>query len=87
MHGTPAPARPIRAMSEPLTPADAIPADGPDVLTVDEAARFLRIGRNQLYDAIGRNEVPHLRVGRTIRLHRSALVRIMGADRAELPRR
>jgi len=80
MHDELAPARPIgRSMRPPTTP-DA------DVLTVDEAARFLRIGRNQLYDAIGRNEVPHLRVGRTIRLHRSALVRMMSADRAE-PRR
>lgn len=46
-----------------------------DVLTVAEAARFLRIGRNQLYHAIGRDEIPHRRIGRVIRLSRSALVR------------
>jgi excisionase family DNA binding protein len=46
-----------------------------DVLTVDEAARLLRIGRNQLYEAIGRGEIPHRRVGRSIRLSRSALLR------------
>jgi excisionase family DNA binding protein len=51
-----------------------------DVLTVSEAAKFLRIGRNQLYDAIGRGEVPHLRVGRTIRLLRSALQRSLGGS-------
>lgn len=48
--------------------------DVPDVLTVDEAARFLRIGRNALYDAIGRGEVPHRRFQRSIRLSRAALL-------------
>lgn len=48
--------------------------DKEDVLTVDEAAAFLRIGRNQLYDAIGRLEIPHRRIGRTIRLSRNALI-------------
>lgn len=46
-----------------------------DVLTVEEGARFLRIGRNQLYDAIGRGEVPHRRIGKTIRLSRTVLLR------------
>ncbi len=45
-----------------------------DVLTVDEAARFLRTGRNAIYDAIGRGEIPHRRIGRAIRLSRAALV-------------
>lgn len=47
----------------------------PDVMTVEEGAVFLRIGRNALYDAIGRGEVPHRRIGRMIRLSRAALVR------------
>lgn len=46
-----------------------------DVMTVEEGAALLRIGRNALYDAIGRGEVPHRRIGRTIRLSRAALVR------------
>lgn len=48
--------------------------DPDQVMTVDEAAAFLRIGRNQLYDAIGRLEIPHRRIGRTIRLSRNALI-------------
>ena len=51
-----------------------------DVLTVEEAARFLRVGKNQLYDAIGRGEVPHVRIGKTIRLSRAALVEWMRAS-------
>lgn len=50
------------------------PSDS-DVMTVEEGAAFLRIGRNALYDAIGRGEVPHRRIGRMIRLSRAALVR------------
>jgi excisionase family DNA binding protein len=46
-----------------------------DVMTVEEGAAFLRVGRNALYDAIGRGEVPHARIGKTIRLSRAALVR------------
>jgi excisionase family DNA binding protein len=46
-----------------------------DVMTVDEAAHFLRIGRNQLYAAISRNEVPHQRLGRSIRLSRAGIMR------------
>jgi excisionase family DNA binding protein len=44
-----------------------------DVLTVEQAAELLRVGRNQMYEAIGRGEVPHVRIGRTIRLSRRAL--------------
>jgi len=56
--------------------AKAPPNDtGDSVLSVDEAAGFLKIGRNALYDAIGRGDVPHRRIGKTIRLSRAALVR------------
>lgn len=53
-------------------------SQGTDVLTVDEAAEFLRVGRNALYDAIGRGDVPHRRIGKTIRLSRAALMRWLG---------
>lgn len=52
-----------------------------DVFTVNEAAVFLRIGRNQLYEAIGRGEIPHRRVGRSIRLSRAALLRWLESAR------
>lgn len=74
----------IATSSGELQPA--VPADDPapageangDVMTVDEAAVFLRIGRNALYDAIGRGDVPHRRIGKTIRLSRAALVQWLG---------
>ncbi len=54
-----------------------IAPDDQDVLTVGEAAKLLRIGRNALYDAIGRGEIPHLRIGKHIRLSRRALVQLL----------
>jgi excisionase family DNA binding protein len=71
----------IATSSDEHQPADdSAPPGEPsgDVMTVDEAAMFLRIGRNALYDAIGRGDVPHRRIGKTIRLSRAALVQWLG---------
>ncbi len=45
----------------------------PEVLTVEEAAQRLRIGRSAAYAAVSRGEIPHFRVGRKIRVPREAL--------------
>lgn len=37
-------------------------------ITVDEAARRIGIGRNATYDLIRAGRLPHLRVGRVIRV-------------------
>ena len=55
--------------------ATVIGGEGDDVLTVEDAAELLKLGRNQLYEAIGRGDVPHRRIGRIIRLSRAALMR------------
>jgi excisionase family DNA binding protein len=55
------------------TPDSGVPQDD-DVLTVEQAAKFLRMGRNAVYDGIGRGEIPHRRIGRMIRLSRAALM-------------
>lgn len=51
-----------------------------EILTVQEAAALLKVGKNSLYDAIGRGEVPHRRIGRKIRLSREALMRWLSRD-------
>ena len=43
------------------------------LLTVPEAAEFLRISRNLAYDMIARGEFPHVRLGRVIRVPSRAL--------------
>lgn len=54
----------------------------PVVLTVPEAAKVLRIGRNQLYDAIARGDVEALRIGRSLRVPRAVLIRLLGEGSA-----
>ena len=46
----------------------------PDLLTVREAARLLRVGKNLAYELVQRGEIPSLRLGRQIRVPRAALV-------------
>jgi excisionase family DNA binding protein len=55
------------------------PDDATDVLTPCEASRFLKIGKNALYELCARNAVPHRRVGKQIRFSRTALVRWLGS--------
>lgn len=52
----------------------------PPFLTVQEVATYLRIGRNQCYAAIARGEIPAIRVGRSVRVPRAALLRLAGVE-------
>jgi excisionase family DNA binding protein len=49
----------------------------PEVLTAREAAAILRIGRNQLYQAVARGELGAIRIGRSIRIPRQALLALL----------
>jgi excisionase family DNA binding protein len=51
----------------------------PEVLTAREASAILRVGRNQLYQAIGRGELGAVRIGRSIRIPKQALVDLLTA--------
>jgi excisionase family DNA binding protein len=48
-------------------------ASFPEVLTVREAAKVLRVGRNQLYQAVERGQLRAIRIGRSIRIPKQAL--------------
>ena len=55
----------------------ATPADGselPSVLTVDEAAVFLRINRKTLFEAIARGEFPARSIGKGLRISRDVVM-------------
>jgi excisionase family DNA binding protein len=47
-------------------------------LTVEEAAAALGISRAFAYEAVNRNEIPHVRIGRRILVPRAALERMLG---------
>jgi excisionase family DNA binding protein len=49
----------------------------PEVLTAREAAAILRVGRNQLYQAIARGELGAVRIGRSIRIPKQALLELL----------
>jgi excisionase family DNA binding protein len=50
-------------------------AAAPDVLTVAEAAMLMRVGRNQMYQAIDRGEIRAGRIGRSLRVPKASLER------------
>lgn len=52
----------------------------PDVLTVEEARKRLRIGRNAVYDAIARKEIPTIRIGRKFLVPRVAFEAMLRGD-------
>jgi excisionase family DNA binding protein len=52
----------------------------PDVLTIEEARKRLRIGRNAIYNAIARSEVPSFRIGHRILIPRVALERMLRGE-------
>jgi excisionase family DNA binding protein len=53
------------------------------LLTVEETAAYLRVGRGLAYELIRRGELPAVRLGRLVRVPRAALeafVKVGGAE-------
>ena len=53
------------------------PSDGM-VLTPEEVARELKLSRNATYEALKRGEIPHVKIGKLIRIPRSSLQKLLG---------
>jgi excisionase family DNA binding protein len=60
-----------------LAGSSSAPTTLPEVLTVREAAAILRVGRNQLYQAVTRGELGAVRIGRSIRIPKHALLDLL----------
>lgn len=67
------------------------PADQPEVLTVEEAAAVLRIGRSAAYALArryratgGREGLPVIELGRHLRVPRVGLVRLLNGDDTDI---
>jgi excisionase family DNA binding protein len=51
------------------TPFDALP----ELLTPEEFRAFVGIGRSTMYDLLRREEIPHVKFGRCIRIPKTAI--------------
>lgn len=50
----------------------------PLLLTVEEAARVMRLSRNGAYNSVAEGAIPSIRIGRSIRIPRDALATALG---------
>lgn len=48
--------------------------DAPDLMKFEEARSILRCGKNQLYEAVRQNEIPHVTIRGAIRFPKAALL-------------
>ena len=81
-HPPSSPRDPVDLVDLPTTALRALP----EVLTAREAAAILRIGRNQLYQAVARGELAAIRIGRSIRIPKQTLLTLL-ASTGPLPAR
>lgn len=64
------------------------PGELPPILTVEETAAFLRIGRATAYRAVRRGELAGaVRVGKTVRVYRDRLLAWLEQGQAPITRR
>lgn len=52
-----------------------------ETYTVTQAAKILGIGRDTLYNAVNTGEVPSMRIGKLIRIPRTAIDRLLGVPK------
>ena len=57
--------------------------DLPLVLTVEEAAKVLRLSRGSAYEGVRTGAIPSVRIGRTIRVPRHALLALLDGASVE----
>lgn len=52
----------------------------PTLLTVEEVAEQLRIGRNSAYNLVRSGQIRYIKIGRTIRIPQSAVIELVNGD-------
>jgi len=51
------------------------PLVGDKVFTIPEVAAYLKISKSKFYDLLSHKKIPHLKVGRNVRIRESDLLR------------
>jgi excisionase family DNA binding protein len=64
-------------MNSIITSSSSSLAEYPDLLTVGELQEVLRIGRNATYEAIRRNDIAVVHIGRSIRIPKLAVIKFL----------
>ena len=60
--------------ADPLSIDRSTPVDSlPEFLSPEEFRRYLGLGRSTVYDLLRRDELPHVRFGRCIRIPKAVL--------------
>lgn len=54
-------------------------------LNADDAAGFLGVSRDAIYDAVARHELPSLRLGRRVLIPTGPLLTLLGQNTVEAP--
>ncbi len=51
-----------------------------DVVTVSELAEMLKVGRNTAYELVRAGIIPNIRIGKSIRIAKSAVIEYLNAN-------
>ncbi len=43
------------------------------ILTIPEVARYLKISKSKIYNLVSKKEIPHLKIGRNVRIRQTDL--------------
>ncbi len=46
---------------------------GDPILTIPEVARYLKISKSKIYNLVSKKEIPHLKIGRNVRIRQTDL--------------
>ena len=63
-----------------MTVAEHLDPLAQPLMSVEEAARFLGIGRAQAYRAVNAGELPSIRIGRSLRVPTAKLLALVGIE-------
>lgn len=73
---------PLMSMHSTTPPNSLAALTGRATITVEDAARLLGIGRSAAYEAVRRQEIPSLRLGRRLVIPVPRLLAMLGSDAA-----
>lgn len=58
---------------------------GDKVFTIPEVAAYLKISKSKIYYLVSQKQIPHLKVGRNVRIRESELLKWLELQAQEIP--